>query len=193
MTRPAHAALLLVLAATAAAAAEPGTGGLAGLPPDDVKTLRRTRDALQRLVEDTPARDHIFRDALGALARVHEALDDWGTPGQLDWYLALLTRDLPDSVQAEAVRSAQAAARGRAHHLGNVRQLWSRLDTLAKAGKLRFSSYTERYRKTLGNELRYLARGWPTGPTLKPLIVPKTSRIEPGSLLKPFKEPRARR
>lgn len=190
-----HKPLFLVLTAALACAAapRPGTGGLAELPPGDVKVLREARDALKRFIEDTPAADSIRRDALRALARVHEALDDWGTPGQLEWYLGLLADKLPGHVQAEIIKSAQAAARGRTRHLANVRALWSRLDASARARKLSLSPEAERCRRALDGDFRYLARGGGLTPTLRPLLIPRARQIAPGSLLKPFKEPKRRR
>ena len=124
--------LFAVLAATAAVAAEPqpgradGRGGLAGLTPNNVEALRPLRETLKQLATDPREPPDNHRRALAALARVHEALDDWGQDGQIEWCLHLMedSKRIGDLLTPLAV----AAAKGGTDHLGGVRLLLDRLE-----------------------------------------------------------------
>lgn len=154
-----------VLLAVVQAAAAEGDGGLAGLSPDDVTALREARDALERIVADEGHSDHLRRDAALGLSRIHEALNDWGRAGQLDWYLSLLARPQPGGLQAALAEGAQSAARAREPHFGSVRGFWRALDALAREKHISISDETERVRKQFGAVADHLSKlSWVSSP-----------------------------
>ncbi len=110
-----------------------GDGGLAGLSADDAAALREARGALESLAADEGQPEHLRRDAAAGLNRIHEALNDWGKEGQLDWYLAVLSHPLPGHLQGVLVLGAQSAAKARQPHLGGVHEFWRTMDTLSSA------------------------------------------------------------
>ena len=164
--------LLLVLVSAflpAALAGQPappdGDGGVAGLSADDVAALREARDALELIVADEGQSDHLSRDAALGLNRIHEALNDWGRAGQLDWHLAQLSRSLPGGLQAALVEGAQSAAKAREPHLGGVREFWRTFDALTREKQTGLSAEAERVRKQFEAAADHLSKqSWISSP-----------------------------
>lgn len=107
---------------------EPGLGGLATLSQDDLTALRRVRDAAQLYGGGFQMPEDIRPAALLALQRANDALDGWGAAGQKDWYLQLTLGPGRAGMEGPSLAGAQAAAKGRALHLGEVHALWSEID-----------------------------------------------------------------
>ncbi len=140
--------LLLIASASAGQPAPPdGDGGLAGLSAEDVTVLREAREALEHLVADEGQDERLRREAALGLSRIHEALNDWGRAGQLDWYLAQLSRRQPGLLQAALAEGAESAAKARQPHFGGVRQFWRTFDALAREKQTGIAGETERVRK----------------------------------------------
>jgi len=180
-------AVFLTAALAAPAPPPDGDGGLAGLSADDVAALRDARQALERIAADEGQSDHLRRDAAIALNRVHEALNDWGTAGQLDWYLAQLSRSLPGWLQAALAEGAQSAAKARQPHFGGVRQFWRTFDALAREKRVGISGEAERVRKQFEAAADHLSQqSWISSPqrTFEVKIPPLDLRS-----LKPLPEP----
>jgi len=55
-----------------------GNGGLAGLSPKQVETIRRARETVKRMASSLYESHWTRIRAVSALLRVHEALNDWG-------------------------------------------------------------------------------------------------------------------
>ena len=72
------------------------------------------------------------RDAVWALNRVHEALNDWGRDGQQEWYVNRLLAGLPGDMQEALAAGAQCAAKARQYHLGGVHRFWREAEALTK-------------------------------------------------------------
>ena len=181
--------LLLLLAAASAGQAPPldGDGGLAGLSADDVKVLREAREALERLVADEGQDERLRRDAAIGLNRIHEALNDWGREGQLDWYLAQLSRKQAGWLQAALAEGAQSAAKAREPHFGGVRQFWRTFDALAREKQTGISGEADRVRKQFEAAADLLSKqSWISSPQRTFEI--KIPAIDLRSL-KPFPEP----
>ncbi|MBM4041221.1 MAG: hypothetical protein FJ290_22190 [Planctomycetes bacterium] len=190
--------LLLALAAAlppvaqgGQAALPDGDGGLAGLAADDVKVLGEARDALERLVADEGQDERLRRDAAIGLSRIHEALNDWGRAGQLDWYLAQLSRRQPGPLQAALAEGAQSAAKARQPHFGGVRDFWRAFDALARDKGLGIAGETERVRKQFEAAADHLAKLAWVSPPLRPFEV----KLPPLDLrtLKPLPDPDRRK
>jgi len=120
----------------------PGEGGLDGAGPDDLAALRRVHDAAKLYLGDRWVPEMVRRSALGALHRSNDALDGWGEAGQKDWYLDLAfnsgfkERWAGEVIDDGVVASTEAAAKGRALHLGGVSALWKEIDAYYAAHQL---------------------------------------------------------
>jgi hypothetical protein len=183
-------ALALGLAAAGEALPPDGDGGLAALSADDVAALRDARGALERLVADEGQPEPLRREAAAGLGRIHEALNDWGKEGQLDWYLAQLSRNLPGHLQGVLALGAQSAAKARQAHFGGVTEFWRRLGSLAQARKVSVSGEAENIRRQFEACTDQLAKqSWISSP-LKTFAI----SIPPIDLrdLKPLPEPKKR-
>jgi len=173
--------LPLLLAAASARAADP--------PPDDAAILAQARDALERIVSNEHRHTSTRREAARALNRVHEALNDWGRKGQLEWYLEQLQATTDDYIQASLLDGAQAAAKAGSYHLGGARKLWDTIDGLVKAGKFRLQSHGKRTRQSLEEARKYITRAGERTPTDKPMSI-TPPKLDIRSSLKPFPEPK---
>jgi hypothetical protein len=187
--------LSLWITATGAGGAAPpadGDGGLAGLSAEDVEALRQAREALRRIVADAREHHTVRRDAAIALGRVHEALNDWGRAGQLEWYVGQIQQNPPEAVQAALAIDAQAAAKARQHHFGGVHEFWRKLEGLTRSQKMRLARETERARGAFRDCVTYLAKKGGAPPPLKTwkLTIPS---LDVRSLLKPVDEPKEKR
>jgi len=164
-----------------------GDGGLAGLSADDVAALRDARDALERIVADEGQSEHLRRDAALGLTRIHEALNDWGRAGQLEWYLSLLARPQPGGLQAALAEAAQSAAKAREPHFGRTRDFWRTLDAVAREKQVGISAETERVRKQFESAADHLSKLSWISPPLRDFEV-KVPLIDLHGL-KPLPEP----
>ncbi len=97
-----------------------GAGGAIPLAEPDRAAIAELEAYLQRLVV-RPEHKALRYDALRALHRIHQTLDDWGAEGQLAWYLNLLAESsLSEKEGARALFDALAAGKGRSLHLGGL-------------------------------------------------------------------------
>ena len=184
-----HCLFLLLTAASAGQAPLPdGDGGMAGLSADDVKVLREARDALEQLVANEGQDERLRRDAALGLTRIHEALNDWGRAGQLDWYLAQLSQSHAGWLQAALAEGAESAAKGREAHFGGVRQFWRIFDALARDKGIGIAGETERVRKQFESAADYLSKLSFISSPLRPFEV-KIPSLDLRSTLKPLPEP----
>jgi hypothetical protein len=107
-----------------------GQGGLAGLSPQDVATLRTARDRLKDMILDPGQAPQIRRQEMLALMRVHEALADWGTEGQAEWYLQALVNLGNENLGQALVELAESSAKGPVYHVAGIRAFWQRIEAL---------------------------------------------------------------
>jgi len=193
--------LLLSLAAPAFAASydgktppalPDGTGGLAGLSEKDVAMLRRTRDLLGPIIRNANSNWSLRRDAVQARARIHEALNDWGRTGQLDFYLDALLDERQSYVQEELIKCAQTAAKAREPHFGGVHAFWQKLDALlAERGRGR-SDRMDRVWKSFDYVPRSAMKlAVDLDCRLKPLLL-TLPKLDMEKALQPFREPKKR-
>jgi tetratricopeptide (TPR) repeat protein len=114
----------------------PGEGGLAGIDPDGLSMLRKVRDAGRLYAGDPLTQVDIRRNALAALERSTMALDGWGEPGQVEWYLRLalgLGCPAPDEYTTGYLSGLYYASRGRGNNYGGINAMWSQFDALCAA------------------------------------------------------------
>jgi hypothetical protein len=154
-----------------------GQGGLSGVDPAALAPLRQVYDAARLYAGDPLLFDEMRRPALVALTRATSALDGWGAPGQVDWYLdlALGRHGVPRASSgsgAMLIAGAELAARGRSYHLGGIDAVWQAVDADSAAKNLPPDKNFERVR-TQFNALR-TALGRISFPkeNLKPLSAP---------------------
>jgi hypothetical protein len=103
----------------------PGEGGLAGLSADDLDALRKVRTACQLYAPDPWVHENLRYHSFLVLPRVETALDNWGAPGQKDWYLdRAFESGAPDYLRSYVL----AAARGRALHFGGIYPVLNEID-----------------------------------------------------------------
>ncbi|MDD5351127.1 MAG: hypothetical protein PHQ12_13030 [Chthoniobacteraceae bacterium] len=110
----------------------PGEGGLAGLNPGELDALRRMRDACKLYAADPWVRGEMHGVALAALQRANDALDNWGEPGQKEWYAKLVFSADRQTAGPAALAGIQAAAKGRSLHLAGIAAQWAELDAYCK-------------------------------------------------------------
>jgi hypothetical protein len=120
----------------------PDQGGLSGLSTNDLAAVRHVRDAAQILVADPLLPLKVRDPAVRALQRANEALDGWGTPGQLEWYRRrlfnsaiqpLIGDPASELVALTLLDEAVAAARDRSLHLGGMRAFWNEVEARCAA------------------------------------------------------------
>lgn len=154
---------------------------------EDVRTLHEARDFLKEFALDTRESTETRRDAISALGRVHEALNDWGEAGQLEWYLDMLAKGLPGEVQGALAATAQSVAKARQHHLGGVRRFWRDLEAIAKEKNRPLVDEVREARSHFHKTARALDREGGFAPNIKPfsLTMPTMNLAES---LKPYPE-----
>jgi tetratricopeptide (TPR) repeat protein len=109
-------------------APQAGAGGAIPLSTPDRQAIAELEVHLERLAV-RPEHKALRRDALQALHRIHQTLDDWGAEGQAEWYLALLSdHALTEEESKRAVFDALAAGKGRSLHLGGVWRVRGRIE-----------------------------------------------------------------
>ncbi len=181
--------LLLVLILVASAAAEPipgaadGQGGLAGLSAEDVAALGGVRDRLKEMILDPDQPQQVRRQEIDALARVHEALADWGTEGQADWYFQIMTTFDNEALRGLLADIAEASAKGGFYHVAGVRAFWKRVDAA-------MGDDLPAHLRNARNRFTRMIRQWEKPPPLtaglQALKTP-TRPIDPPRMLAPLK------
>lgn len=109
----------------------PGEGGLAGVSPASLTTLRQVYHAAKLYAGDPLTPADIRRTSLSVLERTNIALDNWGEPGQRDWYFHLalgIDCPPPDEYTTGYLSGLYYAARGRGNNYGGVAAAWKELD-----------------------------------------------------------------
>ncbi len=151
-----------------------GQGGLAGLPPPQLDALRKIRSSAMLYAGDERMRPELRRDALAAMQRANDALDNWGEEGQQDWYLQLALG--PEGAAAEdgLLAGAQAAAKGRTLNLGEVERLWKQISDHTAAKGIIPSKSMERSRKQFESTCNVLGKIKPRKLGWKDLTRPAT-------------------
>ena len=166
-----------------------GDGGRAGLTREQVVTIRRARDEVKTLIESPHEPSWIRRDAAAALQRLHEALNDWGRPGQLEWYIARILHARDPQVRRSLISGAMAAAKARQLHFGGVRTFWRKLDTLALAHPDLLAGDVDYDRRYVADAEAGTARAADLIPRyLEPYRLSVPSDLKPN--LRPYPEPK---
>lgn len=112
---------------------KPGEGGMASLSADDLAALRSARDGAKLYVEDPWVSRRIRDLSQVVLVRTSNALDDWGGPGQTEWYLQLVFVKDVDNPDYGLLTAAQAASRCRGLNLGGVYGVRKQIDAFCAA------------------------------------------------------------
>ncbi len=136
----------------------------------DRKALTDLRGVLEKLA--LAERDDVqFRQwVLGDLDRVHNALMDWGSKGQVDWYLKVLADTVENEyVGAAVLTGGEAAARGTDLHYGNVRAFWTKAAAAYPVRNGKFPEQMEGLRGRLGSTQQLLEKPPSVAPVLPPL------------------------
>jgi len=167
------------------AAPAPGQGGLAELSADDLRLLQRVRDSAELYGGDHFIPGDMRRSALSALARVNDALDNWGASGQQQWYFEIekqilgsyKSRDYqPDwslfLIEEKIVGSIQSAAKGRSIHLGAVVSAMAELDAYCTDHGIKPTEGKEKVRQQFVGLCSYLNKITIAPPAFKPLAMP---------------------
>jgi hypothetical protein len=175
--------LALAVYVEPASGADEGQGGLADLSAQDVAALREARQWLQERILDPNQPQPQRRQEIDALARIHEALADWGTEGQADWYFQTMTTFDNESLRDLLAALAEASAKGPVCHLAGVRAFWQQVDA-KQGGELPV------YLRAAHNRFVRMTREWekPAKPTagLLPLKT-STARLDPPKMLAPLR------
>ena len=166
-----------------------GSVGSAELTDEELADLRKLREVLRALVIDARETDDSRRDVVLALNRIHEALNDWGKKGQLEWYTDLLLKGMEGKVQGALAAGAQCAAKARNYHLGGVHSFWRDMDAACQGGKRRLSSETKAPREKLAKCVQLLEKKPSLTPKLKPYRLP-TVKMDISPYIKPYPEPK---
>jgi tetratricopeptide (TPR) repeat protein len=107
----------------------PGQGGLAGTDPTSLAALRKVNDAALLYAGDPLAPVDTNR-MVHALERSNIALDNWGAPGQVDWFIRLelgLGCPPPGEYTGEYLNGLYYAARGRGNNYGGITTVWNQV------------------------------------------------------------------
>ncbi len=151
-----------------------GQGGLAGNPAAEIEALRKVNSAASLYAGDYRMRPEMRREALQAVQRSNDALDNWGAPGQTDWYLQQLPGPAGAGAEDGLIIGAQAAAKGRALHFGGAVELWEKIDGQIASGSLTATKGFERTKKQFESVSNVLRKIRPRKPGFKPLTKPAT-------------------
>lgn len=149
-----------------------GEGGLAGLGAEELAALRHVRDAAKLYASDPGVEPRMRNAALFALQRANEALDDWGGAEQKDWYLHLVIGTDNPFQTDPALTGAQAAAKGRALHLGGITAFWNEIDASCAARGIEPTPAMANARRQLTTTTNALGRLESKPPVSKPLQKP---------------------
>ncbi|MBE3068808.1 MAG: hypothetical protein IMZ66_01090 [Planctomycetes bacterium] len=187
---PAAAAPTSAAPATRAEEAMTPGAALAGLAADDVRDLRKAAAYLEVLVADESEYDDVRAGAIGALGRVHEALNDWDRPGLADWYFRLLESPKAEHLRWQLLPAVQAAAKAGQHHLGGVREFWRRIEASRGRFEGELAKGLDQARKDFEDRARRFERPAKERPVqVNPFKVVER-KIDVGRHLKPYPEPK---
>jgi hypothetical protein len=151
-----------------------GEGGLAGLGAEELAALRHVRDAAKLYAGDPSVDSRLRQPAIAALQRANEALDDWGGAEQKDWYLhRVIEADKPSQTDS-LWTGAQAAAKGRALHLGGITAFWNEVDARCAAQGIEPAPPMVNSRRQFTTTTNALGRLESKPPASKPLQKPAT-------------------
>ena len=165
-----------------------GNGGLAGLSPKQVETIRRARETVKRMASSLYESHWTRIRAVSALLRVHEALNDWGRKGQLAWYFERLRDEPHESVRRPLLRNAIWSAKARQYHLGGVWAFWRKIDEMAKTQPWLGSTEIQRMRSdfdTISLHLNELPSPVPT--QIEPYVL-ETPKFNLEGSLRPYRK-----
>ncbi len=166
-----------------------GDGGRIALTAEQIATIREAREAVKKLIESPHEPSWIRREAVSALQRLHEGLNDWGREDQLEWYIERLLEEPDPRVRKALIGGAMSAAKARRPHLGGARALWRKLDALAaeRPGLLaKDVDYDRRYLADTEGELQRISGLVPHQPDPYRLPAPE---LDVSTGLKPLPEP----
>ena len=115
--------------------------------------------------------DSQFRQGvLIALDRVHTALCDWGTKGQVEWYLRLLPDLMANEYECSTLLvGGEAAARGSDLHFGGVAHFWQEVDASSCAEKIKIWGQTQGVRNGFLGSRQLLEKPQSLAPSLLPM------------------------
>ena len=117
------------------------------------------------------------RSALAALQRTNDALDGWGAPGQLEWYMNLalgINCPAPDEYTTGYLTGMECAARGRSNNYGGVRAMWAQIATVCAEQKIDPPKHLGDLQRQFSDVSANLGRMQFPPPTLNPLKTPAT-------------------
>lgn len=154
---------------------EGGEGGLAGLSAGDLSALRHLLDAAKLYAADPWLRPDQRRCALLAMQRSNDALDNWGGPGQKEWYLQIVSSAEDPGVASYSLSGAIGAAKGRALHLDGIQSFFNDLDAWCASRNIGPTDPMVKARKQWATVCVNLNKNSPQKSNLKPLTSPRTS------------------
>jgi len=149
----------------------PGSGGLAGIPPDQLAQIKELLPRLEEMAQSW-RRPEDRKEAIAAITRSHEALCDWGAPGVKEWYIGQVLISSPD-VRKILIDGALASARAGELHLAGLKQFQA--DVAGAAEKLGMKLPPEDIpgRDIIKNLIEPLEKSRDLKPKLPPFPPPK--------------------
>jgi tetratricopeptide (TPR) repeat protein len=100
-------------------------------PATPLEVLREAAKRLETGLDDKVWPPETRLDAVYALQRIHDALDDWDRPDLLDWYTRRMLDETDAKTQAALLVSAIGPARAGQMHMAKVVQYLDRMDASA--------------------------------------------------------------
>jgi hypothetical protein len=126
-----------------------GMGGVpSGLSADRVAALKELHAELKTLVEDRREPREERHWTIGAILRIHEALNDWARPEVKEWLLEQMALENDRWLQGEFMRGALVALRGGDWHLGGLNPVLYSLEQEFAASGWPFSPETQNLRRS---------------------------------------------
>ena len=178
---------------SAAPALPDGQGGLASLSEKQIEAIRQARKTVRRFAVNARESHYTRGYAVQALQRLHEALNDWGRKGQLEWYLKRLDEEPEARVRALLAAGGMLAAKARQYHLGGAHAFWRKMDELADARGKPLSEEVMQVRDRFRVAASDLGEPVDLAPhKLEPYRLP-CPVMDLGRSLKPYREPKKRR
>jgi len=125
---------------------EGGAAVPAGLSADRIAALKELHAELKTLVEDRREPREERHWTIGAILRIHEALNDWARPEVKEWLLEQMALEKEGWMQVEFMRGALVALRGGGWHLGGMNPVLYSLEQEFAASGWPFSAETQNLR-----------------------------------------------